>query len=222
MAKSLKIRSWFIVDPAAKPAAIHSAGADVTVLDLADAPESWNAVGDFCRGWAGLAPAADLAFLLPVFSSARTEAAVDLAIRHGAASVVLRGARNGAKVQRLDMALRVSEIRSGLAPGMTRIVALADAAGILAASSFERCSNRLVALGWEGGYGPSSDTAYFAAGTVALAAAATGIAAIDAVSPAGDTAPLQSDCERARANGFSGKFCRRPDQIPIINRIFSF
>lgn len=221
MAKSLKIRSWFIVDPSAKAATVHSAGADMVVLDLTAPLESRNAVGDFCRAWADLAPAAGLSFLLPAFSSARTEAAIDLATRYGAASVVLSGARSGAEVQRLDMALRVAEIRAGLAPGRTRIVALANASGILAASSFERCSNRLAALGWEGGYDPSSYTARVAAGTIALAAAAAGIAAIDAVSPAGDPATLLSDCERARANGFSGKLCRSSDQIPIVNRIFS-
>ncbi|CDZ33595.1 Citryl-CoA lyase [Neorhizobium galegae bv. officinalis] len=221
MAKSLKIRSWLVVEPSANAETVHSAGADVTVLELEDALDSRNAIGEFCRAWADLAPAADLSFLLPAFPSARTEAAVDLAIRHGAASVVLRGARNGADVQRLDMALRVAEIHAGLAPGETQIVALADTAGILAAPSFERCSNRLVALGWEGGYDRFSDTARLAAGTIALTAAATGIAAIDAVSPAGDAAGLLSDCERARANGFSGKLCRSLDQIPIINRIFS-
>ncbi|CDZ66681.1 Citrate lyase beta subunit [Neorhizobium galegae bv. orientalis] len=221
MAKSLKIRSWFIVDPSAKAATVHSAGADVVVLDLTDVPESRNAVGDFCRAWADLAPAAELAFLLPAFSSARTEAAIDLAIRYRAASVVLPGARSGAEVQRLDMALRVAEIRAGLAPGKAQIVALADAAGILAASSFARCSNRLAALGWEGCYDPSSDTARLAAGTIALTAAAAGIAAVDAASPAGDAAILLSDCERARANGFSGKLCRSSDQVPIVNRIFS-
>ncbi|WP_172723841.1 aldolase/citrate lyase family protein [Neorhizobium sp. T25_27] len=221
MAKSLKIRSWFIVAPSAEASTVHSADADVVVLDLTGLPESQNAVGDFCRAWADLAPVAGLSFLLPAFSSARTEAAIDLAIQYGAASVVLSGVRNGAEVQRLDMALRVAEIRAGLAPGKTRIVALANASGILAASSFERCSNRLAALGWEGGYGPSSDTARVAAGTIALTAAATGITAIDAVSPAGDAATFLSDCERARANGFSGKLCRSSDQIPIVNRIFS-
>jgi citrate lyase subunit beta/citryl-CoA lyase len=221
MAKSLKIRSWFIVDPSAKAATVHSAGADVTMLDLMDLPESENAVGDFCRAWADLAPAADLSFLLPACSSTGTEATIDLAVRYGAASVVLSGARSGAEVQRLDMALRVAEIRAGLAPGKTQIVALANAAGILAASSFSRCSNRLAALGWEGGYDPSSDTARLTAGTIALTAAAAGIAAIDAVSPAGDAAAFLAGCERARANGFSGKLCRSLDQVAIINRIFS-
>jgi citrate lyase subunit beta/citryl-CoA lyase len=221
MAKSLKIRSWLVVDPSAKAATVHSAGADVTVLDLTDVPESRNAVGDFCRAWADLAPAADLSFLLPAFSSAGTEAAIDLAIQYGAASVVLRSASNGADVQSLDMALRVAEIRAGLAPGKTAILALADAGGVLAAFSFERCSTRLEALGWEGGYNALSDTAGFAAATIALVASAAGVAAIDAISPDSDAATFLSECERARANGFSGKLCRSPDQIPIINRIFN-
>lgn len=119
------------------------------------------------------------------------------------------------------MVLRVAEIRAGLAPGRTQIVALADAAGILAASSFERCSRRLVALGWEGGYDPFSDTSRIAAATIALAAAAAGILAVDAVSSAGDAAAFLSECERAKANGFSAKLCRSPDQVAIVNRIFS-
>ncbi len=193
----------------------------MTVLDLTGSPDSWNAIADFCREWADLSPEDGLAFLLPAFSSARTDAAADIAVRHGAASVILSGARNGAEVQRLDMALRVTEIRSGSRPGEIAIAALADAAGILAAGSFERCSDRLKSIGWEGGHDPLSDTARFAAAAMVLAASAAGMAAIDALSLIGD-ATILPECERAKANGFSGKFCRSRDQVPIINRVFSF
>lgn len=221
MAKSLKIRSWLVVDPSVEAATVRSAGADAIVVDLTGPPESWTTVSSPERQWTDLAPVGQLAFLLPAFSSGRTEAAVALASQCRAASVILSGARSGAEVQRLDMALRVAEIRAGLAPGRTQIVALADAAGILTAPSFEHCSRCLVALGWEGGYKPFSDTARIAAATIALAAAAAGITAVDAVSPAGDAAAFLSECERARANGFSAKLCRSPDQVAIVNRVFS-
>jgi citrate lyase subunit beta/citryl-CoA lyase len=221
MAKSLKIRSWLVVDPSAEAATLRSAGADAIVVDLTAPPESWDAVTSPERQWIDLARAGQLAFLLPAFSSGRTDTAVTLASQCRTASVILSGARGGAEVQRLDMVLRVAEIRAGLAPGRTQIVALADAAGILAASSFERCSRRLVALGWEGGYDPFSDTSRIAAATIALAAAAAGILAVDAVSSAGDAAAFLSECERAKANGFSAKLCRSPDQVAIVNRIFS-
>ncbi|KAB1086823.1 hypothetical protein F4V91_10535 [Neorhizobium galegae] len=217
----MKIRSWLVVDPSVGAATVRSAGADAIVVDLTGPPESWNAATSLDRQWADLAPDGRLAFLLPAFSSGRTEAAVALASQYGAASVILSGARSGAEVQRLDVALRVAEIRAGLAPGKTQIVALADAAGILTASSFGRCSRRLAALGWEGGYDSSSDTARLAAATIALTAAAAGITAVDAVSPVRDAAAFLSECERARANGFSGKLCRSLDQVAIINRIFS-
>jgi citrate lyase subunit beta/citryl-CoA lyase len=217
MAKSLKIRSWLVIEPSAKAAAVHSAGADVTVVDLTGAPESWNAAGDFCREW-GMSPDNRPAFLLPALSSGRTEAAVEIAIQYGAASVVLAGTRNGAEVQKLDMVLRVAEIRAGTVPGKTEIIGLANAAGILASSGFARCSPRLKAVGWEGGYDPLSDTARVAAATIALAASVAGVAAIDTISPTSDAAAFLSECERARINGFSGKFCRSVDQIPIINR----
>ncbi|WP_197032569.1 aldolase/citrate lyase family protein [Rhizobium sp. CF080] len=217
----MKIRSWLVVEPSANAAMVHSAGADVTVLDLTGSPESWNAVTDFHRGWTDISPHDRLTFLLPAFSSARTNAAVDIAVRCAAASVILPGARSGADVQRLDTMLRVAEIRAGLIPGHTAIAALADAAGILAAPSFERCSTRLKFIGWESGHDPLSDTARFAAAAIVLAASAAGVAAIDAVSPTSDAATFPSECETARMNGFSGKLCRSLDQIPIINRIFS-
>ncbi|MCQ1854861.1 hypothetical protein [Neorhizobium galegae] len=217
----MKIRSWLVVDPSVGAATVRSAGADAIVVDLTGPPESWNAATSLDRQWADLAPDGRLAFLLPAFSSGRTEAAVALASQYGAASVILSGARSGAEVQRLDVALRVAEIRAGLAPGKTQIVALADAAGILAARSFDHCSRRLAALGWEGSYNPFSDTARVAAATIALTSAAAGITAVDAVSPTVDAAAFLSECERARANGFSGKLCRSLDQVAIINRIFS-
>lgn len=219
MAKSLKIRSWLVVEPSADAATVHSAQADVTVLDLMGAAESWNAAVDFCRAWAGISPVPP-AFLLPAFFSARTDAAVEIAVRCGAGSVVLTGVRGGGEVQRLDMALRVAEIRAGQVPGKTRIIALADAAGVLSASAFERCSARLTALGWEGGYGHLSDTARFAAAAIVLAASAAGAAAIDAMSAEGDEATFRTECQRAKANGFSGKLCRSVRQIPIINQVF--
>lgn len=219
MAKSLKIRSWLVVEPSADAATVHSAQADVTVLDLTGDAESRNAAGDFCRAWAETSSAPP-AFLLPAFPSARTDAAVEIAVRCGAGSVVLTGVRGGGEVQRLDMALRVAEIRAGQVPGKTRITALADAAGVLSASTFERCSARLMALGWEGGYGNLSDTARFAAAAIVLAASVADAAAIDAMSAEGDETTFRIECQRAKADGFSGKLCRSIRQIPIINQVF--
>lgn len=62
----------------------------------------------------------------------------------------------------------------------------------------------------------------FARGQVALAAAAVGAEAIDAVFiDLTDFTALRRDCERARALGFRGKMAIHPRQVPVINEVFT-
>jgi citrate lyase subunit beta/citryl-CoA lyase len=62
----------------------------------------------------------------------------------------------------------------------------------------------------------------FARSQVVLAAAAAGIDAIDAVWIGLDSPDaLRRDATRARALGFTGKMAIHPDQVPIINDVFS-
>ncbi|MCC2610182.1 hypothetical protein [Neorhizobium petrolearium] len=220
MKETPKIRSWLIVEPSADMATVHAAGADRLVLDLTGSSESWESVAGSCKAWAELDPDHLPAFLLPPFASMRTEVAAEYAIRAGAVTVLLGGTRNGAEVQRLAVVLRVEELRFGRPPGSTGIVALADSAGILAAASFERCSDRLYGLGWEQDFDPLSDATRLARATIGLAASTIGVMAIDAVSPTRN-GPFQSECRIARENGFTGKLSRRLDQIQIINHIFA-
>jgi citrate lyase beta subunit len=57
---------------------------------------------------------------------------------------------------------------------------------------------------------------------IALAAAATGADAIDAVFiNLDDLTALERDCERARALGFKGKMAIHPRQVPVINEAFT-
>jgi citrate lyase subunit beta/citryl-CoA lyase len=216
-----KIRSWLLVHPSADPAEILGSAADRIVADLTGPPESWQALEDHHGFWAQ-APT-PLCVLLPSFSSGRTEAAVELAVRTGVDSVLLAGARSGADIQHLDVLLRVAEAKAGRSGSDTSIVALADAAGILAAKSFQRCSRRVSGLGWhvEGISSPSSDIVSLARGTVGLAAAAAGVMAVDAISDEADEAGLTSTCIAARNSGFHGKISRLTSEIPIINQIFS-
>lgn len=57
---------------------------------------------------------------------------------------------------------------------------------------------------------------------IALAAAATGADAIDAVFiNLEDVTALERDCQRARALGFRGKMAIHPRQVPVINEAFT-
>ena len=216
-----KIRSWLLVHPSVDPAVILGSGADRIVADLTGPPESWQALEDLHGFWAQ-APT-PLCVLLPPFSSGRTEAAVEMAVRTGVDSVLLAGARSGADIQRLDVVLRVAEAKAGRSGSDTSIVALADAAGIIAAKSFQRCSRRFSGLGWhvEGVFSPSSDIVSLARGTVGLAAAAAGVMAVDTISDDTDETGLTSACIAARDSGFHGTISRLTSQIPIINQVFS-
>ncbi len=62
----------------------------------------------------------------------------------------------------------------------------------------------------------------YARSQVVLAAASTGAAALDAVfTNLADTERLRADAQRARALGFRGKMAIHPDQVPVINDVFS-
>jgi len=220
MPKLLKTRSWLIVEPSADPAEIHSSGADRIVLDLTGKAGASGMVTNFCRKWKEFCPNDRLDLLVPPFSSGDAEKGAELAVQLNANTVLLAGARSGADIQRLDVILRVAEVRTGVVVGSTGIVALASSAGILTADSFERCSIRLQAIGRENQGDPLSDTARLARATIGLAASAAGVAALDAISPTGDEAVFQSECVIARENGFAGKLCRQPSQIPVINHAF--
>ncbi|MBI4888193.1 MAG: CoA ester lyase [Acidobacteria bacterium] len=61
-----------------------------------------------------------------------------------------------------------------------------------------------------------------ARGQIALAAAAVGAEAVDAVfTNLDDLALLRRDCERGRAFGFRGKMAIHPKQVAVINEVFT-
>jgi citrate lyase subunit beta/citryl-CoA lyase len=62
----------------------------------------------------------------------------------------------------------------------------------------------------------------FARAQIALAAAAAGAEAIDAVfTDLNDAESLRRDCQRARAVGFRGKMAIHPRQVDVINEVFT-
>jgi citrate lyase subunit beta/citryl-CoA lyase len=66
------------------------------------------------------------------------------------------------------------------------------------------------------------DELVFPRAQVALAAAAVGAQAIDAVfTSLDDLTSLERDCTRARGVGFHGKMAIHPRQVPVINAAFT-
>ncbi|MDP9839486.1 citrate lyase subunit beta/citryl-CoA lyase [Neorhizobium huautlense] len=211
--------------PATDLSATLDGGAHALVVDLR---ESFDRVASL---HAAVFSTAKAAYLPPV-SSPEMAALLDICMTSRIATVFLSGARNGADLQHLDVLLQVSEARAGITTGTTRIVAMAgdNPHGLLAAASFAGKSKRLIGLGWDAGAlasamgmksGLGSDVAASARATLLLAAAASGVAAIDTTEMEPDEEIFRAACLHVRAQGFSGKMTGTPSQVPVIQSVFT-
>jgi citrate lyase subunit beta/citryl-CoA lyase len=210
-------------------------GADAIVVDLADSPAAARAAhrrrtAAFIRGTRG--PARLFVRLGPL-ASAATAADLDAIVAARPHGIALAGATGGRAVTRLSAMLRPREALAGIPDGTIAILAMAadTAAGLLSVADYRGAGQRLIGLGWDAdalsaalGAGSGRETAGAASLTRSLtlaAAAAAGVAAIDTpTDPAVDLARLETEAQRARGDGFGGKFARDPGQVAAINRAF--
>jgi citrate lyase subunit beta/citryl-CoA lyase len=154
--------------------------------------------------------------------------------------IVLPKVTSSAQVDALGHCLSALEAREGLAPGSTRIHAVATetAASLLTFHTYlSNPSPRLTAMSWGGedlaaALGASDnrdpdtggyDDPYRLAKSLCLAAArAIGAQAVGTVHvDYKDAVGLERDCRRDRRAGFVGKLAIHPDQSAIINRAFT-
>lgn len=151
--------------------------------------------------------------------------------------IMLPKCTGGADVTRLSAKLRVLEAENGLEDGATRVVPLITetAASVLAASTYAP-EKRLAGLTWgaedlsasvgartarhaDGRY---TDVFRLARALTILAAAAADTMAIDTVFPNfRDTDGFRRECEEAERDGFTAKMAIHPDQVAVINAVFT-
>jgi len=135
------------------------------------------------------------------------------------------------------------ELAAGLAPGEIRLEAQIEGAeGLVNIDGIARATDRLEALHFGPGDFAASlrvpqtsigtmddwDQAYpghrfhYAMQRIVVAARAAGLRAIDGpVADYRDEEGLRKSCLLARSLGFDGKWCIHPDQIEIVNEVFS-
>lgn len=130
------------------------------------------------------------------------------------------------------------EKSSGLPEGGISVIVLAPeiADALMNIATFQNCGARVKGITWGsedlatslGARSSRDDSGRYRAPmeharTMCLCVGATaGIHAIDTVYPDfHDLAGLKRDCERAAADGFSGKLAIHPDQVAVINEAFS-
>lgn len=162
------------------------------------------------------------------------EADLDAIVRPGLAGVVAPKVRRPEEVEWLAYELEKREARAKVTPGSVRIVAsIESAAALIDAPRIARASERLVGLlfgsedfaldlGLPAKREDEAADMLYARSAIVVAAVAAGKVALDGIWPViRDPAGLRADSLRARRLGFSGKTLIHPEQIAVVNEIFS-
>jgi citrate lyase subunit beta/citryl-CoA lyase len=151
--------------------------------------------------------------------------------------IMLPKARGGTDISHLAAKLAVREAEHALDDGSTAIIAIATetADAIFGLHSYARSSHRLLGLTWGAEDlaadigaeanrvgGEMTEPFRLARNLMLFAAAAAEVIPIDTVHvDIRDAAGLESECRAARRDGFAGKMAIHPDQIAVINRVFT-
>jgi citrate lyase subunit beta/citryl-CoA lyase len=205
-------------------------GADVIILDLEDSVSPSNK--ETARRLSGRIlenrEHAKIFVRINAFSSALAEADLEAVLSHRPDGLVLPKCRSG------DDILRLAALTGPNIPVIA--IATETAASLLAMASYAGAGRTLLGLAWGGedlsvelgatsnrtSEGQYSDPYRLARSLCLIVARAAGVEPIDAVYTAyRDLAGLESEAEAAARDGFSGKLAIHPNQIAIINRIFT-
>jgi citrate lyase subunit beta/citryl-CoA lyase len=215
-----------------------ASGLDVAILDLEDGVPAASK-DEARRMIAGVlarpASAGPLRFVrIQRALSDAGEADLDAVVRAGLDGIVAPKVRRAEEVVWLADELEARERRATIAPGTVRIIAsIESAAALVDAPRIAASSARVVGLVFGSEdfaldlglptlrEAEAAELLYARSATV-VAAVAAGKIAVDGIWPdIRDAAGLRADSLRARRLGFSGKTLIHPDQIPVVNEVFS-
>lgn len=221
-----------------------SCGADALILDLEDsiAPaakeEARKRAATFLQEQKNQPGAPRFIVRVNGLASGQTDADLDAVMTAQPWGIMLPKSESGADVQQLGAKLAVREAENAISSGVTAIIPIATetAAAIFGLGSYRDASKRLHALTW----GAEDLAAGLAAVTnrmpdgrwtppfalarnmMLFSAASAAVDAIDTVFVNfRDTEGLQRECEEAVRDGFAGKMAIHPDQVAVINSIFT-
>lgn len=237
------MRSLVIAPPEEKRLAeALASGADAVIVDLGLVPPEKRAAARaaadrFLREARARGGGPGLVVGVNALDSGETDADLDAVMGSAPDAVLLPRSFGAASLQQLSAKLAVREANFALADGATRIIAVADTArGVLNMASYRGASARLAGIAWSaarlradigaqadcepsGGY---AGALRLARDLTLLAAAAAGVAAIDAAFAAvADAKGLRAEALAARRDGFSAKLAIDPAQPRIINEAFA-
>lgn len=214
--------------------------ADALILDLEDsvAPERKATARDLCREV--LLRGLSKRCFVRINALSTSDALVDLAsVMKGRPYGVMLPKCDGAKdVRTLDNYLSALEAREGIPLGSTRVLGIATetASALFGIQTYQPGAPRLCGLLWggedlaadigaranrreDGRYAPPYE---LARSLCLLGAAAARVTAVDAVyTEIKNTQGLRAETELAARDGFGAKAAIHPDQLEIINEVFT-
>lgn len=221
-----------------------TSGADVLLVDLEDAiaPENKPAARD--KAAAFLNSSERAATAQPVYvrindlESGLAEADLDAVIACAPDGIMLPKAKSADDIAALESMLDERESRKGLEPGKISILVLAfeTPESLLNMASFQTCGPRVTGYTWGaedmaaliGAKANRDETGRYAApfalarNVCLYAAASAGVNAIDTVYvDFRDLDGLARDAREAARDGFTGKAAIHPDQVAVINKVFT-
>jgi citrate lyase subunit beta/citryl-CoA lyase len=228
-------------DSEKKLARALGSGADILLLDLEDsvAASRKEAGREMTRAFLKARPAGTRAFVR-VNPLASELAALDLeAVMRGRPDgIMLPKAAGGDEVRTLDRMLEGLEQANGVPPGATQILPIVTetARAMFTLGTYAGASARLSGLMWGAEdlaadigalANRRADATYEAPFALArslclFAAAAAGVAAVDTVyADFRDSAGFERECLDGARLGFTAKAAIHPDQVAVINRVFT-
>ncbi len=220
-----------------------SAGADALILDLEDSvaaehrPRARALAAEFITGARQANDRPLLYVRVNPLDSADVEADIAGVIPAGPDGIVQPKPNSGQDVHRLSIALGHAEERAGRRDFPARILAIVTEtpASVLQLSTYIGSSSRMIGMSWGAedlsavvgslssrrGRGLSSPYR-LVRDLCLLTAAAADVEPIDTVFvDFRDEAGLRRECEEAAQDGFTGKMAIHPDQVAVINEMFT-
>ncbi len=220
------------------------AGADILILDLEDsvAPDAKGKareiVRDFLRSLSRDEPRPRLYVRVNALNTGLSDDDLDAVLAGTPEGIMLPKSAGGADVIALGAKLAPREAIAGLPDGSTRIIPIATetAVSVFDMGTYRGASPRCEALTWgaedlsaeiaaeanrypDGGY---IEPYQLVRSLCLFAAVASEVTPIDTVfTNYKDGAGLRKDSLAARRDGFLGKMVIHPDQVPVVNEIFT-
>ena len=221
-----------------------ASGADALLLDLEDSvapdakPKAREIVRDYLLAQASRKDRPRLFVRVNALDTGLTDADLDVVMTARPDGILFPKSRRGGDVTHLDAKITAREALHNIEEGTTRILVLVteSAEALFGLSNYRGSSERLDGMTWgaedlsadlgaetnRNQRGDYTDPYRLARAQCLIAAVAAGVAPIDSIYPNfRDADGLRREALEGRRDGFTGKMAIHPDQVPVINEIYT-